>query len=62
VLTTENEDQAKERAEGKGRDCAQAAVEMANLMNALEPESDDVQVDEIEIEANEGRHAKRKPK
>ncbi len=63
VLTTENEDQAKERAEGKGRDCAQAAVEMANLMNALEPESDDDdEEDEIEIEENEGRHDKRKSK
>lgn len=41
VLTTENEVQADERAAGKGRDCAQAAVEMANLMVALEPESED---------------------
>lgn len=41
VLTTDNDEQAQERAEGKGRDCAQAAVEMANLLNALEPEPDD---------------------
>lgn len=41
VLTTENEEQAHDRAAGKGRDCAQAAVEMANLMVALEPEIDD---------------------
>jgi 6,7-dimethyl-8-ribityllumazine synthase len=41
VLTTENEAQADDRASGKGRDCAQAAVEMANLIAALEPETDD---------------------
>lgn len=41
VLTTENEAQAQERATGKGRDCAQAAVEMANLLVALEPEPED---------------------
>lgn len=41
VLTTENEEQAMERAPVKGRDCAQAAVEMANLLAALEPEIDD---------------------
>jgi 6,7-dimethyl-8-ribityllumazine synthase len=41
VLTTENEAQANDRAAGKGRDCAQAAVEMANLMVALEPEPTD---------------------
>ncbi len=38
VLTTDTEEQAEERAEAKGRDCARAAVEMANLMAALEPE------------------------
>ena len=38
VLTVENEAQADERAAGKGKDCAQAAVEMANLLLALEPE------------------------
>ena len=41
VLTTENEAQADERASGKGRDCAQVAVEMANLIAALEPEAED---------------------
>ncbi|MBU4611027.1 6,7-dimethyl-8-ribityllumazine synthase [Achromobacter sp. GG226] len=41
VLTTESDEQAVERAEGKGRDCARAAVEMANLMAALEPEEGD---------------------
>lgn len=41
VLTTETDEQAEERAPVKGRDCAQAAVEMANLLSALEPEADD---------------------
>ncbi|NLC35577.1 MAG: 6,7-dimethyl-8-ribityllumazine synthase [Alcaligenaceae bacterium] len=41
VLTTETEEQAEVRAEEKGRDCARAAIEMANLVAALEPESDD---------------------
>jgi 6,7-dimethyl-8-ribityllumazine synthase len=48
VLTTENEAQANERARGKGRDCAQAAVEMANLMVALEPEPLDDDEDELD--------------
>ncbi len=43
VLTTDTEEQAMVRAEQKGRDCAQAAVEMANLLAALEPEPDDEQ-------------------
>lgn len=47
VLTTENEDQALVRAADKGRDCARAAVEMANLVAALEPELDD---DDFDIE------------
>ena len=46
VLTTENEEQAMARAAQKGRDCAQAAVEMANLLVALEPETDDDDEDE----------------
>ena len=46
VLTTENEDQADERASGKGKDCAQAAVEMANLLIALEPEPIDDEQDD----------------
>lgn len=41
VLTTETDEQAEVRAPEKGRDCARAAVEMANLMAALEPESED---------------------
>lgn len=41
VLTTETDEQAQARAAEKGRDCARAAVEMANLMAALEPESED---------------------
>jgi len=41
VLTTETEEQAEVRAADKGRDCARAAVEMANLVAALEPESDE---------------------
>lgn len=41
ILTTETEEQATVRAAQKGRDCAQAAVEMANLLVALEPDTDD---------------------
>jgi 6,7-dimethyl-8-ribityllumazine synthase len=41
VLTTDTEEQAEVRATGKGQDCARAAVEMANLAAALEPESED---------------------
>lgn len=35
VLTTEDDDQALARMKEKGTDCAQAAVEMANLLRAL---------------------------
>lgn len=35
ILTTENDDQALVRMQQKGTDCAQAAVEMANLQKAL---------------------------
>ena len=35
VLTTEDEDQAIARMQGKGRECAEAAVEMANLLKDL---------------------------
>ncbi len=35
VLTTENVNQALARQEDKGRDAAQVAVEMANLLNTL---------------------------
>jgi len=48
VLTTETEEQAQERAAGKGRDCAQVAVEMANLVAALEPEAEDEDEEEDE--------------
>jgi len=48
VLTTETEEQAEARAAEKGRDCARAAVEMANLVAALEPESDDDDYDDEE--------------
>jgi 6,7-dimethyl-8-ribityllumazine synthase len=41
VLTTETDEQAEARAADKGRDCAQCAVEMANLVASLEPEADD---------------------
>ncbi|MFZ4710410.1 MAG: 6,7-dimethyl-8-ribityllumazine synthase, partial [Zwartia sp.] len=37
----ENDEQAEARAADKGRDCAQCAVEMANLVAALEPEADE---------------------
>lgn len=40
VLTTDTNEQALARAADKGRDCARAAVEMANLVAALEPDSD----------------------
>ncbi|TCT06288.1 6,7-dimethyl-8-ribityllumazine synthase [Paralcaligenes ureilyticus] len=46
VLTTDTDEQAQARAVDKGRDCARAAVEMANLVAALEPESDDDDEDE----------------
>jgi 6,7-dimethyl-8-ribityllumazine synthase len=36
ILTTENDEQAQARTLEKGRDCAQAAVEMANLARAIE--------------------------
>jgi 6,7-dimethyl-8-ribityllumazine synthase len=46
VLTTETDGQAEERAAEKGADCARCAVEMANLVAALEPEEDDEQEEE----------------
>jgi len=36
ILTTENDEQAQARVEEKGRDAARVAVEMANLMWALD--------------------------
>ena len=35
ILTCENDEQAEVRMQPKGADCAQAAVEMANLQKAL---------------------------
>jgi 6,7-dimethyl-8-ribityllumazine synthase len=35
ILTCENDDQALARTQTKGSDCAQAAVEMANLLRAI---------------------------
>jgi len=35
VLTTEDDDQALSRMQDKGRDCARAAIEMANLLKTL---------------------------
>lgn len=46
VLTCENDEQAQVRAADKGRDCAVVAVEMANLAEALIPESDEDYDDE----------------
>ncbi|MFM1849202.1 MAG: 6,7-dimethyl-8-ribityllumazine synthase [Burkholderiaceae bacterium] len=36
ILTTEDDAQAMARAEEKGRDCAMAAIEMANLLFAID--------------------------
>ncbi len=41
ILTVENEEQAHARTAEKGRDCAQAAIEMANLLALLEPSDDE---------------------
>lgn len=38
ILTTDNDDQAEARMHGKGADCARVAVEMANLMRAIDEE------------------------
>jgi len=38
ILTTDTEEQARARATDKGRDAALAAVEMANLMDAIDEE------------------------
>jgi 6,7-dimethyl-8-ribityllumazine synthase len=35
ILTTEDEKQAQARAAQKGRDCAEVAVEMANLAKSI---------------------------
>jgi 6,7-dimethyl-8-ribityllumazine synthase len=54
VLTTETDEQAEVRAADKGRDCAQCAVEMANLVAALEPEADEDEEDE-DLEQSDAR-------
>lgn len=36
ILTTENDEQAMARVDQKGRDCAEAAVEMANLLRSID--------------------------
>jgi 6,7-dimethyl-8-ribityllumazine synthase len=36
ILTTDTEEQAAARASGKGCDCAEVAVEMANLLRAVD--------------------------
>lgn len=41
VLTTENDDQAEARMAGKGADSARVAVEMANLVAAMEELADE---------------------
>jgi len=51
VLTTDTEEQAMARAAQKGRDCALAAVEMANLLYALMPEDDEDEPGEIDGQA-----------
>ena len=38
ILTTDNDDQAEARMHVKGTDCARVAVEMANLMQAIDEE------------------------
>lgn len=53
VLTTDTEEQAEARVAEKGRDCARAAVEMANLVAALDPEEDDGEDEDEEDEEDE---------
>ena len=48
VLTTDTDEQASSRASEKGRDCARAAVEMANLIACLEAEAGEDDEDEDE--------------
>ncbi|AZW20609.1 6,7-dimethyl-8-ribityllumazine synthase [Bordetella bronchiseptica] len=59
VLTVDTDEQAQARAAGKGADCAQVAVEMANLAAALEPEEDDEdeddEDDDFDDEEDDGR-------
>ncbi|UVA80683.1 6,7-dimethyl-8-ribityllumazine synthase [Pandoraea commovens] len=55
VLTTENDEQAEVRAAEKGRDAARVAVEMANLLEAIDMLSGDDAEDEDEDEEEEDR-------
>jgi 6,7-dimethyl-8-ribityllumazine synthase len=41
ILTTENDEQARARVGEKGRDAARVAVEMANLLWALDEAGDE---------------------
>ena len=50
ILTVENDEQAHARTEEKGRDCARAAVEMANLLSLLEPSDDDFDGEDNEFD------------
>ncbi|HUH60733.1 MAG TPA: 6,7-dimethyl-8-ribityllumazine synthase [Candidimonas sp.] len=50
VLTTDTDEQAQARAVEKGRDCARSAVEMANLVAALEPDTEDDEGDDEDDE------------
>ncbi len=50
ILTVDTDEQAMARTADKGRDCARAAVELANLLAALEPESDEGDEEEEEDE------------
>jgi len=43
ILTTDTEEQARERVFEKGRDAARVAVEMANLMWALDEAGEDAE-------------------
>ncbi|AVL71646.1 6,7-dimethyl-8-ribityllumazine synthase [Oligella urethralis] len=50
ILTTEDEEQAQERAAQKGIDCAVVAIEMANLVGYLAPEVEADDEDDFEDE------------
>ena len=50
ILTTEDEEQAQERAAQKGIDCAVVAIEMANLVGYLAPEVETDDEDDFEDE------------
>lgn len=53
VLTVDTDEQAQARAAIKGRDCAQVAVEMANLVAALQPEEDDEEDEDEDFDDEE---------